>query len=160
MAKPLPAERAYESLFICPSDTPQKNIDGFIEKIKTTLVPSKGVLRGVQIWGRRRLTYPIKHHRDALYIYIDYTAEKSAPEAMKTLFHVTDFVLRATTTDKVVLRPPYVRKLAGVGESAEGAAATGATTAAGTATATPAPSAPSAVSPETASTETPSEKEA
>jgi hypothetical protein len=34
MAKPLAAERSYECLFVRPSDTPQKTIDTFIEKIK------------------------------------------------------------------------------------------------------------------------------
>ena len=123
MAKSLPVERAFETLLIFPSDIPQKTIDGFIEKIKTTLAPSKGVLRGVQVWGRRRLTYPVKHQRDGLYVYIDYTGTPSAPESLKTLFRVTDFVLRHLTTDKVVMRPPYRPRVA----TPEGAAAAPAT---------------------------------
>lgn len=110
MAKTLSVERTYESLFICPSDTPQKNIDGFIEKVKTTIAPTKGILRGVQIWGRRRLTYPIKHQRDGLYVFLDFTGEKGTPESLKNLYRVTDFVIRFMTTDKVNLRPPYVPK--------------------------------------------------
>ena len=108
----MPVDRAYETLLIFPSDIPQKTIDGFIEKIKTTLQPSKGVLRGVQVWGRRRLTYPVKHQRDGLYVYIDYTGAATAPESLKTLFRVTDFVLRHMTTDKVVMRPPYRPRVA------------------------------------------------
>ena len=111
MAKHLPAERSYETLFVCPTDTPQKTIDTFIEKIKTSIAPTKGVLRSVQIWGRRKLTYPIKHQKDGLYIFIDYTGEAGTVEALRTLFHVTDFVIRNVTTDKLNLRPPYVRKM-------------------------------------------------
>lgn len=103
----MPVDRAYETLLIFASDIPQKTIDGFIEKIKSTIAPAKGVLRGVQVWGRRRLTYPVKHQRDGLYVYIDYTGAANAPDLLKTLFHVTDFVLRHMTTDKVVMRPPY-----------------------------------------------------
>lgn len=113
MAKRLAAERAYESLFICPSDTPQKNIDLFIEKIKTAITPAKGILRGVQVWGRRRMTYPIKHQKDGLYIFIDFTGETATVEALRKLYHVTDFIMRHLTTDKVNLRPPYVRKFPG-----------------------------------------------
>src|SRR5438477_10688 len=120
MAKPLPAERAYETLFVCPTDTPQKSIDTFIEKIKNSLSPVKGVLRSVQVWGRRKLTYPIKHQKDGLYIFIDYTGAPGVTEALKNLFRVTDFVIRYVTTDKVNLRPPYVRKVL-TAESAEGA---------------------------------------
>lgn len=110
MSKSSAVDRAYESLFICPSDTPQKSIDNFIEKIKNAIAPSKGVLRSVQVWGRRRLTYPIKHHRDGLFIFIDFTGEHGAPESLKNLFRVTDFILRYMITDKVVLNPPPVRK--------------------------------------------------
>ncbi len=119
MAKPLSAERAYECLFVCPSDTPQKSIDQFIEKIKTAIAPTKGVLRSVQIWGRRKLTYPIRHQKDGLYIFIDVTGERGTAEALRTLFHVTDFVIRHVLTDKLNLRPPYVRKF----PSADGASA-------------------------------------
>jgi len=117
MAKALKTDRAYETLLIFPSDIPQKNIDAFIEKIKSTLAPFTGVLRSVQIWGRRRLTYQVKHQRDGLYVYIDYTGGPEAPEALKTLFRVTDFVLRHMTTDKVVLRPPYRKPVEGTAET-------------------------------------------
>lgn len=124
MAKPLAAERAYETLFVCPTDTPQKTIDSFIEKIKTAIAPTKGVLRSVQVWGRRKLTYPIKHQKDGLYIFIDYTGAPGTVEALGKLFHVTDFVIRNVTTDKLNLRPPYVRKMPVTTEPAtEGAAA-------------------------------------
>lgn len=112
MSKSLPVDRAYETLLIFPADIPQKTIDTFIEKIKTSIAPAKGVLRGVQVWGRRRLTYPVKHQRDGLYVYIDYTGTPAAPLALKQLFHVTDFVLRHLTTDKVVMRPPYRPRVA------------------------------------------------
>jgi len=112
MAKSISQDRSYETLIIFPADIPQKTIDTFIEKIKTAIAPAKGILRGVQVWGRRRLTYPVKHQRDGLYVYIDYTGTPGAPVALKTLFHVTDFVLRHLTTDKVVMRPPYRPRVA------------------------------------------------
>lgn len=110
MAKHQAAERSYESLFICPADVPQKTVDSFVEKIKQALAPSKGILNSFQVWGRRRLTFPIKHHRDGLYIFIDYKAGPSANESLKNLFHVTDFVLRYMITDKVELKPPFIRR--------------------------------------------------
>lgn len=125
MSSTATAERAYESLFICPSDTPQRALDALIEKIKNAIAPNKGILRGVQVWGRRRLTYPIKHHRDALYVFIDFTGEAKAPESLKNLFRVTDFVLRHTIMDKVELLPPR-RPFSPTGspESADATAAT------------------------------------
>ena len=134
MAKPLTVERAYECLFITPTDTPQKTIDTFIEKIKSTLAPTKGVLRGVQFWGRRRLTYSIKHQKEGNFIFLDYTGENASNEALKVLFRVTDFVLRHLITDKVVLNPPVVRKPPSEGGADVGAATAAPVTAATAAT--------------------------
>lgn len=111
MAKALPVERAYESVVIFPSDVSQKTIDGFIEKIKTTISATKGVLKNVQFWGRRKLTHTIKHNRDGVYIYLDITGNPQTPEALKNLYRVNDFVLRYATVDKVVLLTPSPRRI-------------------------------------------------
>lgn len=97
MAKPPVAERPYETIFICPVDTPQKTVDALIEKIKAIIALEKGTFRSLQVWGRRRMTYPIKRQKDGIYIYIDFNSNNKVPEALKTLFHVSDFVLRHMT---------------------------------------------------------------
>ena len=43
------------------------------------------------------MTYPIKRQKDGIYIYIDFNSNNKVPEALKTLFHVSDFVLRHMT---------------------------------------------------------------
>ena len=52
MAKHLAVERPYESLFICPVDTPQKTLDDFTDKIKTTLTETKATIRCFPIEGQ------------------------------------------------------------------------------------------------------------
>ena len=88
------AERPYEVLFICPVETPQATIDGLVEKIKAIVAKENGTFRTAQNWGRRRLTFPIKRHRDGQYIYVDFNGSPATPSTLTTLFRVTDFVLR------------------------------------------------------------------
>ena len=97
MSKSTLAERPYESLFICPVDAPQKNIDAFIEKIKSSLIAEKANVKSVQVWGRRRLTYPIKRHKDGLYIYMDFDGIPKTIEVLNNLYRVSDVVLRHLT---------------------------------------------------------------
>lgn len=123
MAKHMAAERSYEALFISPVETTQKSIDAFIEKVKATLTQVNATIRSVQVWGRRRLTYAIKHQRDGLYIYVDFNGTRESVEALKTLFRVSDVVLRHMITERVELRPPYVRKIPMDGVSAPASAA-------------------------------------
>jgi small subunit ribosomal protein S6 len=110
MAKSMPVERPYESLFICPTDTPQKTIDAFTEKVKTTLAPTNGLVRSVQVWGRRRLTFPIKHHKDGLYVYVDFNGGSGSAEALKNLFRVTDFIMRHVIVERKEIPAPVERK--------------------------------------------------
>ncbi len=115
MAKASLIERPYESLFICPSETSQKALDEFNEKVKKTIVDTNGVVRSVQSWGRRRLTYPIKHHREGTYVYVDFNGSNTSAEALNTLFRVSDVVLRHLTVERVdvVKEVPKIEGVAG-----------------------------------------------
>ncbi len=97
MAKAPHAERPYETLLICSIDTPQKTVDGLIEKVKATLTAEKSTVKTVQYWGRRRLTYPIKRQKDGVYVYFDFDGTNKAAEAVNGIFRVTDFVMRHMT---------------------------------------------------------------
>ena len=97
MAKPPVAERPYETLFICPVDTQQKTVETFIEKVKSTLTQEKGTFGTLQVWGRRRMTYPIKRQKDGIFVYFDFNGTNKSTQALNTLFHVSDFVLRHMT---------------------------------------------------------------
>jgi small subunit ribosomal protein S6 len=94
------AKRPYESMFICPSDTQQATIDGFIEKIKNTVTQNQGEVKGVQVWGRRRLAYPIGHHRDGIYIYVEFSGGSSTANQLSNLYRVSDLIVRHLTVVK------------------------------------------------------------
>lgn len=117
-------QQPYEALLICPSDTAQKTLDTFMDKIKTTVTQAQGTVRSIQNWGRRRFTYPIKHHKDGVYIYVDFDGSTRSPESLKNLFRVTDIVLRhmIVQREEFVDVPP-ARKPAGAHEAATPAAA-------------------------------------
>ncbi len=95
------AERPYETIFICPPETPQATIDAFVEKLKAIIVKENGVFKSVQVWGRRRMTFPIKRNKDGLYIYIDFNAPSTVPALLNQLFRVTDFIMRQMTVERV-----------------------------------------------------------
>lgn len=100
MSKAASPERPYETMLICASETPQKNIDDFMEKIKKSIADTKGTFNAVQIWGRRRLTYPINRNREGLYVFMEYIGTNTTEKELKNLFHVSDVVLRHLTVIK------------------------------------------------------------
>ena len=106
MAKSLAVERPYESMIICPSETSQKVVDEFVEKIKKSLTETKGTVNSVQIWGRRRLTYPIKRQREGLYVYVDFIGGFASVRELNNLYRVSDLVLRHLTVEKRKVETP------------------------------------------------------
>jgi small subunit ribosomal protein S6 len=100
MSKAAAPERPYETMLICPSETPQKAIDEFVDKIKKSISDTKGTFNAVQVWGRRRFTYPIKRHREGLYVFLEYKGSNSTEKELSNLFRVSDVVLRHLTTEK------------------------------------------------------------
>lgn len=106
MAKHLATERPFESIIICPSDAPQAKLDAFIEKLKETVTHSNGTVNSVQNWGRRRLTYPIRHQKEGQYIYMDFNGSNTSVQALNTLYKVSDLVLRHMTVDRPEAPPP------------------------------------------------------
>lgn len=106
MSKASKTERPYETMLICPSETAQKTVDEFVEKIKKSISDTKGTFNTVQVWGRRRLTYPIKRHKEGLYVYIDFKGSNSTEKELNNLFRVSDVVLRHLTVIKQKVDAP------------------------------------------------------
>ena len=102
-------KKAYESLFVVPPETAQDAVDAFLEKVKATLEQENGVFQTVQVWGRRRMAYPIKRNKDGLYVFFEFEGGNKSVKALETLYLVTDFILRYITTDRVVPAPERKR---------------------------------------------------
>lgn len=89
--------RIYEEFFIVEPDTPEEQIDAFIEQIKGVITQGGGTVDKVDKWGRRKLAYKIEKFTEGYYVLIQFTAP---PEPVKDIEHrmrVTDMVLRWVT---------------------------------------------------------------
>jgi len=120
MSKKKPLERPYETLFVVAADMPQKAIDDFSEKIKKILSETGGVMRSVQNWGRRRLTYAIKHNREGQFVYIDFNGTGQSAANITTLFRVSDFVLRHMIVERVDKAKEELKAAVGMAEVSGG----------------------------------------
>ncbi len=89
--------RIYEEFFIVEPDTPEEQIDAFIEQIKGAITAGGGTVEKVDKWGRRKLAYKIGKFTEGYYVLIQF---KAPPDPVKDIEHrmrVTDMVLRWVT---------------------------------------------------------------
>lgn len=84
----------YETVFVLSADlTPQKT-DEYIEKIKTLITQKGGEIVLVDKWGRRRLSYPIRRHREGFYTLLIFKSPPTFITELNQFFRVTEEVIR------------------------------------------------------------------
>jgi small subunit ribosomal protein S6 len=90
--------RDYELGFIINPEVSEEQTRAIVERIEQIVSNNDGQVVRVNPWGRRRLAYPIQHHRDGYYVFIDMIlAPETVLELDRTL-KVSEEVLRHLIT--------------------------------------------------------------
>lgn len=90
----------YETVFVCSPLLNEEEIDELIEKIKSLITKENGQVMNVNKWGRKKLAYPIKRHREGYYIFIEFQASGDLIKKLENLYQVTDKIIRYLTVKK------------------------------------------------------------
>jgi small subunit ribosomal protein S6 len=89
----------YETLFIINSNQGEEEITALVEKFKS-LIESAGQVENVDLWGKRRLAYPINDLNEGYYVLINFNAETSFIQELERVFKITDGIMRALVIKK------------------------------------------------------------
>jgi small subunit ribosomal protein S6 len=80
--------------------------------VTRAIVNAGGGLSKISPWGKRRLAYPIQHHRDASYFLIHFDIEPAAVREIERSLLISEEILRHL----VVVLEPRKRAAGGVDE--------------------------------------------
>jgi small subunit ribosomal protein S6 len=64
-------DRDYELGIIINPDVGEEQARAIVERVSQSILGNGGQVVRVNAWGRRRMMYPIQHHRDGLYYFFD-----------------------------------------------------------------------------------------
>ena len=133
--------RHYEICFIVHPDQSEQ-VPAMIDRYRTAITGSKGVVHRVEDWGRRQLAYPIEKLVKAHYVLMNIECDNKTLDELENGFRYNDAVLRHLTIKmkKAETTPSPMMKVV-EREEAKKAASEPATAAAAPA----APAAPAAV---------------
>jgi small subunit ribosomal protein S6 len=60
----------YELTFIVRSDVEEPDLTAVIDRVKALITDNGGEVTKLDLWGTRRLAYPIKHMREGQYVFM------------------------------------------------------------------------------------------
>jgi small subunit ribosomal protein S6 len=62
--------REYELTIIVPSDVEEPDLMALIDRVKALITDQGGEVAKLELWGTRRLAYPIKQVREGQYVFM------------------------------------------------------------------------------------------
>lgn len=86
--------REYELMTVLTPELDDAGVEAQTERLKTMIANRGGEVLSVEPWGRRRLAYPIKHHRDGIYTVTRFKMAPEQAEALDRSLRLTEEVLR------------------------------------------------------------------
>ncbi len=86
--------RAYETIFVVDTTIGEEAINGLVEKFKS-LIEKNAQVDNVDVWGKRRLAYPIDYKTEGFYVLINFTAKPDFPAELERVYKITEGILRS-----------------------------------------------------------------
>ena len=86
--------RDYDLGMIVNPDAGDEQARAIVDRVTTLVAGSGGQVVRVNAQGRRRLAYPIEHHRDGLYFFLDLILPPEGVTELDRLLRVNEDVMR------------------------------------------------------------------
>jgi small subunit ribosomal protein S6 len=86
--------RDYEVAFVAQPDLDEAALNSLIDKAKGWVGGAGGQVTNVDIWGRRRLSYPIRKQTEGQYVFVQAQMSPEATREVERSLRFTEQVLR------------------------------------------------------------------
>ena len=89
--------REYETIYILRPNTDREMADVVAGKLHDSIKTTGALLTGVELWGQRRLAYPIAKHHRGIYVYVKYLGKGATVTEIERQLRLSDSVIRFQT---------------------------------------------------------------
>lgn len=91
----------YETVFVLSTKKlDDEALAATTEKFKALIEANEGTVESVDVWGKRRLAYPINYETEGYYVLVTFEAPASLPLELSRVYNITDGVLRSIVIKK------------------------------------------------------------
>ena len=89
----------YETIFVIDASLSEEEITAISDKF-TALIAANGTTESVDVWGKRRLAYPIDYKTEGYYVLVNFASEAEFITELERVYNITDGVLRTIVIRK------------------------------------------------------------
>jgi small subunit ribosomal protein S6 len=92
--------RQYETGFILSPALSEEETEQFVGQMAEIVAQKNGRMVRQDIWGKRRLAYPIQKLQEGFYVFFQYEGEGDVSQELERRFKQTDAVIRFMTVKR------------------------------------------------------------
>ena len=89
----------YEVMFILDPALEDDKKDATVETVKT-IIASEGEVGNVDVWGMKKLAYPIQKKAEGYYVVVEFKAPYTLPKELDRRLKISDNVMRHIIINK------------------------------------------------------------
>ena len=90
---------SYEILFVLAAALDDEKKEAAIETVKG-IISDGGEVTSVDVWGLRRLAYPIEKKHEGYYVLVEFNAPADLPKELDRRLRISDDVIRHIIINK------------------------------------------------------------
>ena len=90
----------YEVMFILDPVAEDADKEAFTERVQTIIAAEEGVVGKVDVWGMRKLAYPIQKKNEGYYVLIEFQAGTDLPKELDRRLKIADICMRHIIVNK------------------------------------------------------------
>ena len=91
------SDRTYEILFIADPNLGEPEVDALAAQVQAFVEQAGGKLQKVEKWGKKRLAYDVKKHREGYYVLLVVEGTGAMVKEVERRIKVTDGIIRFLT---------------------------------------------------------------
>lgn len=84
----------YETIFIINPEMSEEQINSTVDKVKSIIEGSNGVIDGIDLWGKKKLAYEIDKKSEGFFVLINFSSLGDFPKELDRNFRIMDSVIR------------------------------------------------------------------
>jgi small subunit ribosomal protein S6 len=90
---------SYETIFIVDLSLGEDGVEAIVEKFKS-LIEANGKIDSIDVWGKRRLAYPINDINEGYYVLVNFSSPAEFPAELDRIYNITEGIMRSIIVRK------------------------------------------------------------